>query len=80
MGIRIYEQPDGQFAAYSTTVDDFLIEDATKDEIEEWYVRRQEEQAREEIRERLGEAREGARPQGIAPGTYEEAVERASRN
>ena len=37
MGRAIIEQPDGLFCVWSTVVDDFLIYDATMEEIREWW-------------------------------------------
>lgn len=80
MGIRIYQQPDGQYAAYSTTVDNFLLEDASAEELEEWYVeqkvREAREQAEDDIKRMLVDADTDEHRVG-GPASYEEAAERA---
>lgn len=79
MGIRIFEQPDGQFAVYSSIVEDFIVEDATADEVREWYVEREKEKAREKVEDMLHNAEEGGYV-GRGPENFEEAVERAERH
>lgn len=78
MSIRIIQQPNGKFAAYSSVVEDFLVEDATEEGLEEWYLERQEERARGTIRSKVEKAEEGSY-KTPGPTTYEEAKQRADR-
>ena len=38
MGRQVVKQPDGNFAIWSSIVDDFIMEDATKDDIKSFWV------------------------------------------
>jgi hypothetical protein len=48
MGHLLTKQPNGLYAVFGTIGEEFLIWDATKDEIIAWHVRRAAEKAREE--------------------------------
>ena len=38
MGRQVVKQPDGNFAIWSSMVDDFILEGATKDDIKSFWV------------------------------------------
>lgn len=78
MGIRIFQQPDGQYAVLSSVVDDFLLEDATEEEVREWYIERRKQRAEENVDEMLEDARDGTFVNN-GPTSYEEAVKHVER-
>ncbi len=49
MGHTVIKQPNDKYAIFSSVIDDFIILDANKDELIEFYV----DSAREEITERF---------------------------
>lgn len=51
MGHQIIKQPDGQLAVWSSNVDDWIVYDATADELVELYVSEAADRARQTIRE-----------------------------
>lgn len=53
MGVKIIVQDDGNFAAYTTISDTMLLVDATREELVEWWVKRQAANARREIEQDL---------------------------
>lgn len=75
MGIRVFQQPNGQFAVYSSIVEDFLVEDADEEDVREWYIERQKQQAEDKIEQMLEGAREGNHLAN-GPTSYAEAVNR----
>lgn len=48
MGHQIIVQPDGLLCVWSTVVDDFLLTDATGQELVDWYTQQAADKAREE--------------------------------
>lgn len=40
MGLQIIRQPDGRYAVWSSIVDALLVEDATREDVAEWFARR----------------------------------------
>jgi len=77
MSHRILQRPDGDYAVWSTVVDDFIHEDMSAEELEAWYVEKEAQKAREHIQERI-ESWEGGSspyPSNVGPRTYEEAQE-----
>lgn len=66
-------QPDGQWCIYSTVVEEFVLEDATREEVMKYHLSR----GREKIDRELDEIEEhGADPRF----TYEDAVEQSKLN
>lgn len=51
MGRQIIKQPDGKFCVWSTIVDDFIIVDATPEEIIEIYIEEKSEEIKENVYE-----------------------------
>jgi hypothetical protein len=70
MGHQVIRQPDGQLAVWSTVVDDFVIFDATTEEIAEHYA----EEARKKAREDWAEACKRALETGTS-GRYQFAMQ-----
>jgi len=50
----IVEQPDGQYAVYSTITDSFLLEDALKSEVKAFELERMKERFHDEFERRWG--------------------------
>ena len=66
-------QPDGQWCIYSTVVEEFVLEDATREEVMRHHLSRE----RQKISRELDEIEEnGADPRF----TYEDAVEQSQLN
>lgn len=72
---KIVQQPDGRWAVYSTVVEDFVLEDASRDEVLEHEGERARERRVEQV-ERLMDEHEGATSRGE---TYADLEERAGR-
>lgn len=66
----IVQQPDGLYSVFSTIVDDFIIIDATPDEIINEYV----EDEREYIKQRVENELERMKKPHYAHMSYEEAL------
>ena len=49
MGHQIVKQPDGNLAVWSTVVDDWVIRDATAEQLADYYAERAALQAAEEV-------------------------------
>lgn len=49
MGTMILRQPDDLYCVYSTVVDDFLVYDATREELWQWARQRAEDSARRDF-------------------------------
>lgn len=77
MGHQIIKQPDGKLAVFSTGVDDWIIQDATADELVEYYATRAAEDARRSARETCNEvlADRAGMMYGQFTMTYDEAEE-----
>jgi hypothetical protein len=50
MGHQIIKQPDGRLAVFSSVVDDWIIRDATQQELEDHYAEEAAKKAREDTR------------------------------
>lgn len=53
MGQQIIKQPDGKLAVFSSVTDNFIVVDATPDELVEWRAEEAAEKAREQTRREL---------------------------
>lgn len=58
MGYAVLKQPDGKLAVWSTVENDFIVYDSTPEEISEWWVAHQAEEARTEVGRWVKEAQE----------------------
>jgi len=54
MGHQIIKQPDGRLAVFSSVVDDWIIHDASPQELEDYYAEKAAEKAREDTRRICG--------------------------
>ena len=54
MGHQIVKQPDGKLAIFSDSVNDWIVWDATAEEVVEYYAERAAESARESARRTVG--------------------------
>jgi hypothetical protein len=50
MGHQIIKQPDGRLAVFSSVVDDWIIRDATQQELEDYYAGEAATKARKDTR------------------------------
>jgi len=78
MGHQIIQQPDGHLCVWSTVVDDFIITDATADELADYYAKDAAAKARKDTK-RLTEAVLAGRAREVYyqfTKTYDEATER----
>lgn len=66
------KQPDGNWCIWSTVVDDFIVVDATREEIIDYKL----EQEREKIERDLDGIEEQGEDWYVPPTSYEELVER----
>lgn len=66
------KQPDGKWCIWSTVVDDFIVVDATREEIVEYRL----EGERERVERKLDEIEEQGGDWYVPPTSYEELVER----
>ena len=69
------KQPDGKYAVYSTIVDDFIVDNATREEIITSEIERASEQIRRELTSTLdaldsGTSRTDKRGRGNAPRNF----------
>jgi hypothetical protein len=70
---KVVQQPDGQWAVYSTVIEDFVVEDASREEVLEVEGERAKQQRVEQV-ERVMAEHEGATSRGE---TYADLRERA---
>jgi hypothetical protein len=66
----ILKQPDGRWCVFSTVIEAFVLEDATRTEVREFLL----DKERDRIDDVLNDVESGERP---SKWTYEKAVERA---
>lgn len=79
MGRQIIKQPDSKYCVWSTIVDDFIITDATPEEIIEGFIKEKSEQIKEDVNKTIKELNEGGSPYYRYTMTYEEACELRDR-
>lgn len=78
MAWQIIKQPDGLYAIFSTNVDDFIVLDATKDEIIEEFVEEEKERLQKKIKdvEKIIEKVDaGSKPYHQFTKTWEDCLE-----
>lgn len=73
MGRRILKQPNGQYAIWSSIIDDFVLLNATKEEIVELRMSAAAEQAKEQTLQEIEEL-EKFRRVGSGPHNWDEAL------
>jgi len=76
---RVYQQPDGRFAVYSSVVSAFLFVDGTEREIRDFLGTEWDKSTRQ-IDTMLTNAKAGEYPHHGCPADYETAVELAEAN
>jgi hypothetical protein len=75
MGQRIIQQPNGKYAVYSTIVDNFVLLDATREDLIEDRVEECKRRATEEVDRVLSELKSGGRPYYQFTQTFEETCD-----
>lgn len=73
MGRQIIKQPNGKYAVLSSVVDDFVIIDATPEEIIDAWATEERERLRKRVGEIIGQLEVGAKPYHQFTMTFEEA-------
>lgn len=76
MGLQIIQQPDGRYAVWSSVVDDFVVIDASVDQVIEFYVSRAAEEERRYVRNVVKALAEGTRLYHPRTMTWGEACKR----
>lgn len=56
MGRQIAKQPNGLYAVWSSIADDFIVEDATEEEIRNWWIKDAIEDATERANKSLNDS------------------------
>jgi hypothetical protein len=74
MARAILKQPNGLWCLFSSIVDDFIVEDASMDELKQWMYEEAVFYAKQNVDRSLEEAELGMRI-GLGPSTYEQAKE-----
>jgi len=74
MELKVLTQPDGRYALWSTRVDGVVLEDATRQEIVDYYLRKKPDGTAEAIERLVDRADERSTAQP-GPRSYEEAPE-----
>jgi len=74
MQLKVLTQPDGRYALWSTRVDGVVIEDATREEVVDYYLDKKPDGTADEVERLVDRADERSRTR---PGSrcYEEAPE-----
>lgn len=76
MGTQIIEQPDGRLAVFSTITDSFEMQDATNEEVIDYFVQQAAEETRERVTAMVAKVRDPEkRPYHQFGLPYERAVE-----
>lgn len=75
MAQQIIKQPDGNYAIWSSVVDDFIFTDATKDEILKHFGAEAYEYARKKALDTMDELDEGKTPYYQFTKSYAECLE-----
>ena len=81
MGRQVIKQPDGRFALWSTIVDDFIVLDATPEELVDFAVNEAAKKARENVEDILYHLMAGHPEQiyGQSTMTWQEACLESQR-
>jgi hypothetical protein len=75
MGRQIIKQPDGLYAVWSSVVDDFILIDATPEEIIADWVEEEEWRIREKVSKIVAQLDEGGKPYYQFTMSWQEAIE-----
>lgn len=62
MGHQIIKQPNGNYAVWSTIVTDFVVIDATPEEIIQIWIEDESEKIREQVMKTVGKLERGEKP------------------
>jgi len=75
MGQQIIKQPNGKYAVWSSVVDNFIIVDATPEEIIEYRVADSREEITDRVNNTIEKLERGEKPSFQFTKSWEEAVE-----
>ncbi len=59
MGLQIIKQPDGRFCVWSQSISSLVLRDATEHEVVRFFVNRETDRVRGEVKEVLNNLRNG---------------------
>jgi len=76
MGHQVIKQPNGQFALYSSIVDDFVLVNATERDIVDRFVEEYAKDTRHKIEVIIQTLNAGGKPYYQFTKTFDEALER----
>jgi methanogenic corrinoid protein MtbC1 len=80
MGRQIIKQPDGKYCVFSSISDDFIVYDATPNEIIEMMVEDEKERITDQVNETVKSIEEGKKPYHQFTMTFKEAVREVPKN
>ena len=75
MGRQIIKQPNGLYAQWSSIVDDFVMIDATPQDIIDDWVNHEKEQIEKHVYETIEKLEKGDKPYYQFTKTFEQAIE-----
>ena len=75
MGHQIMKQPDGKYAVWSTIVDDFILLNASPENIIEMEIEYQRSRIESGVRDIVNKLNEGLKPYFQFTMSFEEAME-----
>ena len=76
MGYQIIQQPNGKYAVWSTVVDDFVMVDATPEDIIQAWVDEQRDRTADTVHQVVKQLHDGEKPYYQFTQTFDECVER----
>jgi len=80
MGRQIIKQPNYKYAVWSSVVDDFILMEATPDEIIAMYIEEAEERIKEQVSSEVERLRKGEKPYYQSTLSFDDAIEVIEEN
>lgn len=77
---QIIKQPNGLWALWSSIVDNFVLTDATEQDLIDYFVEREKEQWTAIIKDKISKLNRGVKAYWQFTMTYEEAMKRRRLN
>ncbi len=72
MSWQIVKQPDDRYAVWSTVIDDFIIMDATKEEVIQEFVEAERERITDRVNDIIAKLERGEKPYHQFTKTFQE--------
>ncbi len=79
MSHQIIKQPNGKYSIWSSIVDDFIMNNATPEEIIEYYIKRESEDIKERVNKTIDQLNNGEKPYYNFTMKLEEALSTIKR-